>query len=162
MEQVAQITVSGTDFGEPSGRAASADFDELSRIELSVEASGRGLSRAGEPTVGEALRIAMASCVRFYCTPDEEAILERMEASSAQIPSSTGGIVLDFQSPQDVPTSLPLQGWFGPLRGCEEMKRVERLYLILEWGQWAEVIARSADGTWSCWKSNWEIEPPPP
>jgi len=100
-----------------------------------------------EPTAEEALRIAMASCVRFYCTPDEGAILERMEASS--------GIVLDSQSPQDVPTSLPLPGWFGPLRGCEEMKGVERLYLILERGQWAEVIACSADGTWSCWKSNW-------
>jgi len=105
---------------------------------------------AFESTAGEALCIAMASCVRFYCTPDEQQILEWMEASS--------GMVLDFQSPQDVPTALPLPGWFGPLRGYEEMKGVERLYLILELGQWSEVIARSTDDTWSCWKSNWEIE----
>lgn len=104
---------------------------------------------AFEPTAREALRIAMASCVRFYCTPDEGEILERMEAHS--------GIVLDFQSPQDVPTALPLSGWFGPLRGCEEMEEVKRLYLILEPGHWTEVIARSTDGSWSCWKSNWEI-----
>jgi len=106
---------------------------------------------AFEPTVGEALRIAMASRVRFYCAPDEEGILQQVGTGA--------GIVLDFESPQDVPTSSPLPGWFGPLRGCEEMKQVERLYLIPEHGQWTGVIARSADGNWSCWKSNWETEP---
>ncbi|MEA3345510.1 MAG: hypothetical protein U9Q78_04595 [Chloroflexota bacterium] len=127
LEQVEQVTVYGPDEGKRTLQPQDVAFDS---------------------TVREALRIAMASCVRFYCTPREEAILGRMETDS--------GIQLDFQPPQDVPTALPLPGWFGPLRGCEEMKGVESLYLILEKGRWAEVIARGADGTWSCWKSNWQ------
>lgn len=123
----------------------------VAQVRVYRPASGKGTlgsqDAAFDPTAEEALRIAMASCVRFYCTPDEQQVLGRMEASS--------GIMLDFRSPQDVPTSLPLPGWFGPLRGREEMKQVERLYFILEEGQWAEVIARRADDTWSCWKSNW-------
>ena len=131
-------------------------LDQVARVRVYGPANENNLLRPQDmafgPTVGEALRIAMASCVRFYCPPDEEGVLEQVETGA--------GIVLDFESPQDVPTSSPLPGWFGPLRGCEEMKQVERLYLILGQGQWAEVIARSADGEWSCWKSNWEIEPP--
>jgi len=106
------------------------------------------------PTVGEALRVAMASCVRFYCTPDEERVLQRVKTAS--------GTILDFEPPQEVPTSSPLPGWFGPLRGYEEMGQVERLYLIPEQGRWTEVIARGASGDWSCWKSNWRIEPSSP
>ena len=129
-------------------------LEQVAQVETFGPAGGENILRpedtAFESTARDALRIAMASCVRFYCTPDEREILGRMEAHS--------GIVLDFQSPQDVPTALPLSGWFGPLRGCEEMRGVKRLYLILERGHWTEVIAHSADGTWSCWKSNWKIE----
>jgi len=126
-------------------------LDHVAQVRVHGPATGKSIlgpqDGAFEVTAEQALRIALASCVRFYCTPDERAITERMGASP--------GIVLDFLSPQDVPTSLPLPGWFGPLRGREEMERVEGLYLILEPGQWAEVTARHADGTWSCWKSNW-------
>ena len=112
-----------------------------------------------EPIAEEALRTAMASCVRFHCPPDSVPSLER---GSAQLPQLTMPnsqcILLDFQSPQDVPTALPLPGWFGPLRGSEEMRQVERLCIILQRGRWAEVIAHHADSTWSCWKSNRESE----
>ena len=65
------------------------------------------------------------------------------------------GLVLDYYSPQDLPTSVPLAGWFGPLRGFEQMHAAVRVYLIPERSWWTEVIALSAQGTWTCWKSNW-------
>jgi hypothetical protein len=122
---------------------------------------GPSAERTSESGTEEVLRIAMASCVRFYCLPDDIPNLARGQAPMPELTSPDSQLILlDFRSPEDVPTALPLSGWFGPLRGYEAMRQVERLAIILERGQWAEVVARHTDGTWSCWKSNWASESP--
>jgi len=130
-------------------------LDEVAQVTVYGSVTETGF----EPSAEEALRIAMASCVRFYCPPDSVPSFERAPAHNpAPTTPSSRSVMLEFRSPQDVPTALPLPGWFGPLRGREKMAQVERLGIILEQGQWAEVIARQADGGWSCWKSNWAFD----
>lgn len=147
--------------GDPPRARIEAALPGLRKQVLQVTVRGSSAQLTPEVSAEDLLRVAMASCVRYYCPPEGAPGSEHASPDSA-LPASQEShlIVLDFRSPQNVPTALPLSGWFGPLRGSEEMKQVTHLQITLERGQWPEVTAHHADATQSCWRSNWRIELP--
>jgi hypothetical protein len=109
----------------------------------------------------EVLRIAMASCVRYHCPPESSPGRDAVSGADGVIVDRNSLMaILEFQSPRNVPTTLPLPGWFGPIRGYEEMTQVRQLSVALRPGVWADVIARHSDSTRTCWKSNWKTQLP--
>jgi len=148
--------------GEPPRGRIEAALPNLREQVSRMTTPGPSAGAASELSVDDLLRVSMASCVRYYCSPDG--------AASSQLGLPDSGppddqearlILIDFFSPQDMPTALPLPGWFGPLRGREEMRQVVRLQVTLTRGRWPDVIAHHADATRSCWRSNWRIQLPP-
>lgn len=109
----------------------------------------------------DVLRIGMASCVRHHCVPAGGTGDELSSTADREIADRNSSFAtLQFQPPRDMPTALPLPGWFGPLRGYEEMGQVRQLSVVIRQGLWAEVIAHHSDSTQTCWRSNWRIPPP--
>jgi hypothetical protein len=145
--------------GEPSRARIESALPSLRDQVAQMSVHGSETELTSGLSADDALRVAMASCVRYYCLPEGLPGVERRSLIDAELADRVPRrVALEFQSPQNVPTALPLSGWFGPLRGHEEMMQVRQLHIVLRQGQWAEVIARHEDDTWSCWRSNWRTE----